>query len=98
MEMQRTGPPEPCPPVGSDEQCGDVAGEPRQHGYGTMVSTGRKPEACQNLIAFADGELDDESAATFRIHLATCEACQTGLVEAMQLSARLSELKPRTRT
>ena len=98
MEMQRTVPPEPCPPVGRDEHSGDVAGEPRQHGYGTMVSTtGRKPEACQNLIAFADGELDDEGAATFRIHLATCEACQTGLVEAMQLGARLSELKPRTR-
>jgi len=95
MEMERTVPPEPCPPVGRDEHGGDVAGEPRQHGYGTMLS---KPEACQNLIAFADGELDDEGAATFRIHLATCEACQTGLVEAMQLSARLSELKTRTRT
>jgi putative zinc finger protein len=97
MEMQRTAPPEPCPPVGRDDHGSDVAGE-SSHGYGMMVSTSRMPEACQNLIAFADGELDDEGAAVFRMHLATCETCQTGLVEAMQLSARLSELKPRTRT
>src|SRR5262249_8809420 len=99
MEMQRTGPPEPCPPGGIEDHSGDVASESCPPGYGIIVSaTGRKPEACQNLIAFADGELDDEGAAAFRSHLATCEACQTGLVEAMQLSARLSELKPRTRT
>ena len=97
MEMQRTVPPEPCPPVGREDHGGDATGEACPHGYGMMMSTGRMPEACQNLVAFADGELDDEGAAVFRIHLATCETCQTGLVEAMQLSARLSELKPRTR-
>ena len=74
MEMQRTVPPEPCPPVGREDHGGDGADEPRPHGYGTMVSTtGRMPEACQNLIAFADGELDDEGAAAFRMHLATSE-------------------------
>ena len=102
MEMERSAPPESCPPVGRTEHDGDATGEPRSHGYGMVVSQpSRMPEvvpACLDLVAFADGELDAEHAAAFRAHLATCEACRTGLVEAMQLSARLSELKPRTHT
>jgi tetratricopeptide (TPR) repeat protein len=47
---------------------------------------------CSNLTGFVDGELSDESAEEFRVHLATCDACPSGLVEAMQLSARLSEI------
>src|SRR5215470_8706958 len=50
---------------------------------------------CHDLVSFADGELDAERAAAFREHLRTCEACQEGLVEAMQLSAHLSTLPPR---
>jgi anti-sigma factor RsiW len=53
------------------------------------------PEAtspCDDLIGFADGELEPGRAAAFRAHLRACEACRAGLIEAMQLSARLSEL------
>src|SRR5215470_19312418 len=50
---------------------------------------------CHDLVSFADGELEPERAAAFREHLRTCEACQVGLVEAMQLSAQLSTLPPR---
>src|SRR5215470_4406342 len=49
---------------------------------------------CHDLVSFADGELEPERAAAFREHLRTCEACQVGLVEAMQLSAQLSTLPP----
>lgn len=48
---------------------------------------------CDDLIRFADGELEPERAAAFRAHLRTCEACRAGLIEAMQLNARLSELR-----
>jgi len=50
---------------------------------------------CHDLVSFADGELEPERAAAFREHLRTCESCQAGLVEAMQLSAQLSTLPPR---
>jgi cellulose synthase operon protein C len=53
-------------------------------------------EPCNDLVRFADGELDDDRAAAFRAHLATCAACQTELIEAMQLHARLSALPPPT--
>jgi anti-sigma factor RsiW len=48
---------------------------------------------CADLICFADGELEADRAASFRDHLATCEACQAGLVEALQLNAQLSALR-----
>lgn len=50
---------------------------------------------CEDLVGFADGELEPDRAAAFRAHLRTCEACRRGLVEAMQLNARLSELAER---
>jgi anti-sigma factor RsiW len=50
---------------------------------------------CDDLVGFADGELEPDRAAAFRAHLRTCEACRRGLVEAMQLNARLSELAER---
>ncbi|TMQ13779.1 MAG: hypothetical protein E6J91_17335 [Deltaproteobacteria bacterium] len=40
-------------------------------------------ETCSDLVSFVDGELDAEHAEAFRAHLRTCDACQTGLVEAM---------------
>lgn len=51
---------------------------------------------CSDLTSFADGELDSARAAAFRDHLRTCDACQAGLLEALQLSAQLStiELEP----
>jgi Putative zinc-finger len=68
-------------------------------GYGMVASPiGRMLEVtpvCDDLISLADGELDGERAAVFRVHLATCEPCQNDLLEAMQLSARLSDLAPR---
>src|ERR1700754_229884 len=51
-------------------------------------------QPCLDLVRFADGELEPERAESFRAHLRTCAACQAGLVEAMQLSARLSALPP----
>jgi hypothetical protein len=53
--------------------------------------------SCNDLIAFADGELDNERAAAFRVHLADCATCQSELVETEQLSARLSTLSEDTR-
>lgn len=47
---------------------------------------------CADLIAFADGELDPDRAGEFRAHLATCALCRAGLVEAVQLGARLGGL------
>lgn len=49
---------------------------------------------CADLIPFADGELDPERAREFRAHLATCALCRAGLVEAVQLGARLGALAP----
>jgi anti-sigma factor RsiW len=51
---------------------------------------------CDDLVGFADGELEPDRATAFRAHLRTCEACQAALVEAMQLNARLSELTQHT--
>ncbi|HEX7838623.1 MAG TPA: CHAT domain-containing protein [Kofleriaceae bacterium] len=51
-------------------------------------------EPCSDLVRFADDELDPERAAAFRAHLPTCAACRTGLLEAIQLDARLSTLTP----
>lgn len=47
---------------------------------------------CEELNTFADGELPDDRADAFRDHLRSCEACREKLVEAVQLSARLSGL------
>jgi anti-sigma factor RsiW len=51
---------------------------------------------CDDLVGFADGELEADRAAAFRAHLLSCEACRRGLVEAMQLNARFSELLQRS--
>jgi putative zinc finger protein len=81
---------------------GDPGQEARSRPCTTVLSTDPMPEPatspCDDLIAFVDGELDPERAAAFREHLRTCEVCQIGLVEAVQLSARLSELPPRSKT
>ncbi len=47
---------------------------------------------CDNLVPFADGEISPDDAAAFRVHLKDCEECQERLVEANQLSARLSHV------
>lgn len=49
---------------------------------------------CDDLVMFADGELDEDRADAFRDHLDTCEVCPDQLVEIMTLIARLSMLKP----
>lgn len=51
---------------------------------------------CDNLVSFAEGELEAPVAHAFRVHLASCEACQVNLVETLQLSAHLSELGRRS--
>lgn len=90
-------PPCACNGRGPD---GDAVSDARSLMCGMVLSPNRMPEPtapCDDLIAFADGELDSERAAAFRIHLRTCEACQSALIEAVQLSARLSELTQRSR-
>ena len=74
---------------------GDAVSDARSLMCGMVLSPSRMPEPatpCDDLLAFTDGELDSERAAAFRIHLRTCEACQRTLIEAVHLSARLSEL------
>jgi anti-sigma factor RsiW len=83
-----------------DSEDGDAVTGARSHVAGRVLSTNRMAEStipCDELIAFVDGELDPERAAAFRMHLRTCEACEEALVEAIQLTARLSELAPRSK-
>lgn len=45
---------------------------------------------CGDLDAFHDGELSPERAAAFRLHLATCAACEAGLLSLMRLDVNLA--------
>lgn len=90
-------PPCSCNGRGPD---GEAVLDARSLMCGMVLSPGRVPEPptpCDDLIPFVDGELDSERTAAFRIHLRTCEACQSALIEAVQLSARMSELTPRSK-
>lgn len=49
---------------------------------------------CGDLGAFHDGELSPERETAFRLHLATCAACEAGLLPLMQLDARLRTSVP----
>jgi hypothetical protein len=49
---------------------------------------------CANLTAFADGALTGDEADAFRVHLRDCDLCRPGLIEALQVDARLSMLQP----
>lgn len=82
-----------------DTDDGNAVTDARSHACGRVLSPDRMAEStpCGDLIAFVDGELDAERAAAFRVHLQTCETCETALVEAVQLGARLSELAPRSK-
>jgi cellulose synthase operon protein C len=51
-------------------------------------------EPCADLLAFAHGELEAEPAEAFRAHLHTCEDCAVGLVEVIQLDARVAGWQP----
>ncbi|MDQ3265247.1 MAG: zf-HC2 domain-containing protein, partial [Myxococcota bacterium] len=50
--------------------------------------------ACEQLDAFADGELDPGQADSFRGHLAHCPDCPDGLRELLALQARVRSLPP----
>ena len=50
---------------------------------------------CANLGPFCDGELSTSDADAFRAHLPTCEACQLGLEDWMQIAAHASDALPR---
>src|SRR5689334_7726783 len=50
--------------------------------------------ACLDLVRFADGELEPQREEAFRTHLQSCEACQVGLLVAMQLTTQLAALAP----
>lgn len=47
---------------------------------------------CKDLTEFCDGEMSNEAADKFRLHLKECPTCPKDLVEAMALAARLSFL------
>lgn len=47
---------------------------------------------CENLSRFVDGELSPEEEASFHDHLLSCEACQAGLSNAVQLELRSDRL------
>lgn len=49
---------------------------------------------CDDLAPFADGELDPAGAELVRAHLGHCAPCQSELLLHMQLSTRLSTLRP----
>jgi hypothetical protein len=49
--------------------------------------------ACEQLTAYADGELDAPDADAFAHHLAGCVACQAGLHDALQLAALEAALR-----
>jgi len=49
--------------------------------------------SCNDLEDFVEGALGPKRAAAFRYHLRTCDICSAGLVEAMQLRARLTTLQ-----
>lgn len=49
---------------------------------------------CEQLDAFADGELDPVQADAFRGHLAHCPDCPGGLRELLALQARVRSLPP----
>ncbi|RKG94533.1 zf-HC2 domain-containing protein, partial [Corallococcus sp. CA053C] len=40
---------------------------------------------CKKLYRFVDGELESGDEERFRLHLALCRACASGLHDAMQL-------------
>lgn len=42
---------------------------------------------CEQLALFAEGALDEAAAEAFRRHLVECEACEGGLLVALQLDA-----------
>jgi len=47
---------------------------------------------CGDLVLSHAGELDQPRADKFRDHLGRCEDCQAGLLELMQMEARMSEI------
>jgi len=49
--------------------------------------------SCENLGAFADGELPPDQAEAMREHLATCQACQANLEDILQLQFLEAQLR-----
>lgn len=50
---------------------------------------------CDDIVTFADGELDAGRANNLREHLRSCATCRRNLIEAFQMNARLSEAAER---
>src|SRR4026207_1517353 len=57
--------------------------------------SGNMGDVCEDLVSFADGELEEAAAGELRFHLRRCGACRIDLVDVVQLSARLSTLDER---
>lgn len=52
---------------------------------------------CDQLSAFADGELSEEAGQSFQDHLAGCDSCIEGLGEIWMLDARVARLPKQRR-
>ncbi|PTL83439.1 CHAT domain-containing protein [Vitiosangium sp. GDMCC 1.1324] len=53
---------------------------------------------CEDLELFADGEMADADADSFRVHLASCARCQNRLLELMHLEVMGQEVSARKRS
>ncbi len=65
------------------------------------MSTPDSMDIHDQVHAFADGELSPEEADAFRLHLGTCEQCQTDLDDILQMQAlggRLAEAEKKEAT
>lgn len=52
---------------------------------------------CDNLDAFADGELAETPETEFRLHLLDCAECRAALLQTLQHRAALSSMRPDNR-
>ena len=75
--------------------CG-YAGWRAGRAYQMRLDAARMRSMCDELVAFADGELPTTLAGEFREHLKRCADCQLQLPKEMQLNAQLSGAKPRS--
>jgi anti-sigma factor RsiW len=62
-----------------------------EKGMPLLNENGRIVE-CDELVPFADGELDASRADKFRDHLKACDDCRKNIIEHVDLVARLKDL------
>jgi hypothetical protein len=62
------------------------AGRAYQRGLGASSSI----QPCDDLVPFADGELNPDERTMYREHLSRCRKCRADLLLHLQMTARLS--------